>query len=350
MSEQGKLKIGVFWLIFLVLLSAFGYWAYRFLSHQLYDLMLWQTLIEDIDHRLKPNEKDDINSDGIRSFREAGDFPAEDFNIIFSGDSYVYGHLLGSEQSTPSQFEKLARQQLPEKSINVANFGWSSSSPYLSLRLLQDKGAKYKPDLVIFVLDITDYKDDYFYKNVLHPQGFYQFMVDHPVLAHPVRQVARATDNTTGWQQALLGYPDFSIYFVAHQPYEESLPFFDNAYESLLLMNDFVTNTLEAEFVVFIPPRHWQYTDKESPLSWERHNYQALGEHVLNNFIYFDDKAKDAPFPIVSLLEDFKNTEVFPTTFERDSHWNPQGAEFAAEVMLGHCLRLDCFSSEGNGE
>lgn len=331
-----------FWVGFLLIMALSAYFAFRFLAGEAFDLMLWQKLIEDPDHRWKPYEKSGINGDGIRSTLEAKDFKSEEFNIIFSGDSYVYGHLLNAEQSPPMQFEKLVRNATPGKSINVVNFGWSSSSPYLSLRLLKDKGKAYKPDLVIFLLDVTDYKDDFFYRNVLEKRGAYKFLVEHPLLAHFPRKIARKTDGFTHWQEKWLGYPDYSTYFLFHQPYEKSVPFFDHTYHILEDMNRYVTQELGARFIVFIPPRHWQYTDQESPLSWERHNYVAKSEHVLNNFVYFDEKAITAPFPIISLLKDFQQTNVFPTTFEKDSHWNPDGAKFAAERILEHCQRLKC--------
>jgi hypothetical protein len=342
-KARHMIKQTAYWLVFITLLALAGYAGFRFLSDQLFGLIRWQKLIEDPDHRWKPHERDDINSDGLRSFREASDFKTEDFNIIFSGDSYTFGHLLSAEQSPPMQFEKIALEKLPAHSIKVVNFGWSSSSPYLSLRLLKDKGAAYKPDLVIFLLDVTDFKDDFFYRNVLEKRGAYKFIVEHPLLAHFPRQIARTTDGFTHWQESWLGYPDYSNYFLFHQSYEKSLPFFDNTYGILQQMNLYVTTVLHARFIVIVPPRHWQYTDKESLRSWERHNYTPMGEYVLNNYRYLDEKSKTAPFPIISLLEDFKTTTIFPTTFEKDSHWNPEGAKLAAELIFTHCQQLNCF-------
>jgi len=342
-NKNNPIKQTAYWLVFVLLLGLAGYAAFRFLAAEIFDLVLWQKLIEDPDHRWKPHEKEDINQDGLRSFREAADFKIEDFNIIFAGDSYTFGHLLSAEQSPPMQFEKIAAEKLSGNAIKVVNFGWSSSSPYLSLRLLKDKAPDYKPDLVIFLLDVTDFKDDFFYRNVLEKRGAYKFIVEHPLLAHLPRKIARKTDSFTHWQEKWLGYPDYSNYFLFHQSYEKSLPFFDNTYEILNEMNFYVANELGAKFIVFVPPRHWQYTDKESLQSWERHNYIPTSEHVLNNYRYWDEKSKTASFPIISLLEDFKTTTVFPTTFEKDSHWNPDGAKLAAELIFQHCKKLGCF-------
>ena len=43
----------------------------------------------DVDHRLKPGSKADINSDGIRSMVEASEFHEEDLNMIPLGDSFI---------------------------------------------------------------------------------------------------------------------------------------------------------------------------------------------------------------------------------------------------------------------
>jgi len=175
LNADSKRKL--FWLAYALLLFVVGYGALQLLWGEIYDLMLWQKLIEDPDHRWKPHEREDINSDGIRSYREASAFKPDDFNIIFSGDSYTFGHLLSAEQSTPMQFEKIVQAAFPHKVIKIANFGWSSSSPYLSLRLLRDKAEKYHPDLVIFILDLTDFKDDFFYQHVIEKTGNYKFIV-----------------------------------------------------------------------------------------------------------------------------------------------------------------------------
>jgi hypothetical protein len=334
----------LFWAVFIALMAVVGWYAWKILSREVYDLLLWQKLIEDVDHRWKPYEKPGINGDGLRSEREADEFREEDFTVIVAGDSYTYGFMLKPESALPAQLESLARQHFAAgEELKVVNFGWTSSSPYLSLRLLRDKGKKYKPDVVLLVLDATDFKDDFFYKSVIYRKGHYGFIIDYPVTGHIVRQIARRTDHFTGWQQALLGYPEFSTYFVFHQPYEKSLPYFDNVRESLEAMNDYISNELGARFYVFVPPRHWQYTDRESPESWEKHNYVEMGPHVLNNFRYFEEVGDALPFPVVPLLEEFRQSGVFPTTFRKDSHWNPDGARLAAELVFEKCLNLGCF-------
>ena len=54
--------------------------------------------VNDVDHRMEPFSAEDVNSDGIRSRVEATSFPAEDRNIVFLGDSFVYGFRLELEE------------------------------------------------------------------------------------------------------------------------------------------------------------------------------------------------------------------------------------------------------------
>jgi hypothetical protein len=44
-------------------------------------------------------------------------------------------------------------------------------------------------------------------------------------------------------------------------------------------------------------------------------------------------------FPVYSLLEGFQETEVFPTCFHDDPHWNASGSNLAAELIVGHILK-----------
>jgi hypothetical protein len=131
---------------------------------------VWQekiSLINDIDHRLKPNIEGN-NSDGIRCNKEPDAFAPEHLNIIFLGDSFVYGKKVPTKYIFPQRFERMANSYCnPELTVNVANFGWTSSSPYLSFRLLKDIASKYNPDIVFLCIDMTDFHDDLKYQSVI---------------------------------------------------------------------------------------------------------------------------------------------------------------------------------------
>jgi len=87
---------------------------------------------------MKPNSEGN-NSDGIRCNKEPDAFAPEQLNIIFLGDSFVYGPKVPAQYVFPQRFERMANAYCnPALTVNVANFGWTSSSPYLSLRQLKD--------------------------------------------------------------------------------------------------------------------------------------------------------------------------------------------------------------------
>jgi hypothetical protein len=274
-----------------------------------------------------------LNSDNIRSPHEASQIHVSDFNIIFLGDSFTYGFLLNSEQSPPSQLEKILREQYHRDDINVINFGWTSSSPILSWRLLQDLGEKYKPDLVLLALDMSDYRDEWFYKSVLQQRGFYRYVVRFPRSCYFLKRLLEGLEPVVDLHTRLFGYSGAGGYFVARQPMEMSLNLFDDIHATLLQMNTYTRDTLHAPFMVFVPPRHWQYTDKEALDSWENGGFDALGPYTLENFRYFAGKKADTPFPLIPMLDDFRQTDRFPLNFKVDSHWNKNGARFFAEKV-----------------
>lgn len=313
-------------LLCMISASLYGFLALSFKAE------IFAKVVEDPDHRMQRGDKhfNGLNSDNIRSRHEPAFAHDDDFNIIFLGDSFIYGFLLSSEQSPPTQLEKILREQYRRDNINVINFGWTSSSPYLSFRLLKDLGAKYKPDLVLLAIDMSDYRDEWFYKSLLQQRGYYRFIAQYPRTAFYLKSIMEWLEPFIDIHTAVWGYSGKGGYFVAQQPMEKSLNLFDEIFATLLQINDYSRNTLHSPFMVFLPPRHWQYTDKESLDSWEIGGFDVMGAYALENYRYFDSKAKEAPFPMINMLEDFRNTDEFPLNFSKDSHWNKRGARFFA--------------------
>lgn len=305
----------------------------------------WVALSRDIDHRMTGPKFTDINSDGIRSPREANEIREDDFNIIFLGDSFVHGFILQYKLAPPKRLEEIAREHFKTDRINVWNFGWTTSSPILQSRLLKDIGKKYQPDLVILAVDMSDYRDDYFYRHMIRGDGIYEYANKYPRTIYVFKQFLTYVDGYTGWHKTFFGYTGRGGYFAATQPLEQTRVQFDELYDSLNQVYDYCQNELQVPLLVVIPPRHWQYTDKESPHTWEKGSFEALGPYVLENYRYFDEKRPVTPYALISLLDDFKNSGVYPTTFDNDSHWNQHGARVAAEAIFNHALTGGYFST-----
>ena len=299
-------------------------------------------VVDDVDHRLRAGSAPDLNSDGIRSARAPEEFAPGGFNIIFLGDSFVYGDRLASTEAIPAVFEQIIRRELGREDIQVANFGWPSSSPLLSLRLLRDIGKKYHPRLVLLAVDMTDFSDDIKYRRLLSRHGVYRLLPHIPITFLSVRRAVSLIPALGGVHERVFGFPP-RRFFITDRPLAATRQHFKHIQENIDEIFRFTTNDLGARFVLFVFPRTYQYSRREAPSNWEAPEYEPLGRYAEEPFRYFEELAGRAPYPVYSLLEDFRRTDVFPTAFDDDPHWNADGARVAAEAVYRYCLQASCF-------
>jgi hypothetical protein len=306
--------------------------------------------LSNIDHRLQPNNLSvPTNSDGIKDIRERTAFREQNFNIIFLGDSFVYNSVANGI-SIPTLLEKQLNERLQTHNINVANFAWPSSSPFLSLRLLHDLGETYHPDLVILGLDMTDFQDDIKYQLWVRRAPIFSrivssFPMTMTLLSHLDGDIFLRLLSLSTKIDGLPAYGfQKSKFFWLSLPKDESLKLFSYVKDSLDKINDLSQN-LGAEFVLFVFPRNFQYNRSESPQYKRRDRYEFASKTVLLPFDYFANLTSQINYPIVSLLETFQQTHIFPTCFEDDPHWNQNGMELAAatiaEWLLTHVISRD---------
>ena len=153
-------------------------------------------IYRDPDHRMQPNdERAGTNSDGLRSALEADELPDDGVTVLFLGDSFVFGVQVERERALPQRFEAGLRRIYPDRNVNVVNAAWESASPFLALRLLQDLGPKYRPDIVVYGFDMTDFRDDLMYQNLLRRRGFYRLAAFAPATLWLLNQGAKAVDS-----------------------------------------------------------------------------------------------------------------------------------------------------------
>jgi len=306
--------------------------------------------IRDPDHRLLPNTAE-TNADGIRSEKEADDFEEEDLNIIILGDSFVYGWKQYPELAFPQQYERLVRSRHPECEINVANFGWLSSSPYLSLRLLKDIGRKYAPDVVILAIDMTDFHEDLKYRHLIErPTLIYKGLSYLPgvvILLKNIISNFRRFEWAQRLHEQMFGLP-IDRFFIVNQPLRDTKKFGSAIFKSIIEIADFSKNKLNATFIALLFPRSFQYSDKESPKNWEKGAYEVLGPYSLAPFKLFKTLQDSVSFPVYSLLQDFQTTEVFPTVFYDDPHWTEKGLRFVAGKVYDISKKEDVLSCGNN--
>ena len=289
------------------------------------------------DHRMTQEQYEDVNTDGIRCAYEGSDFREEDFNVIVLGDSFVYGMFLGRQDTMPYRLEQLAHAA-GKANVRVINFGWVSASPYVSLRLLKDIGHKYKPDLVIEVVDMTDAWDDTFYQRAVEQQGFFRVAHRLPATALFLGRWGRDIVQKDWYSQTLWGVP-WQRYFPMERPLTETRPYLDVVVRNLDTTHDYVTQELKAQFAVFIMPRSVQYSERETPDDHSE-EYTRLGPYSQEPFHYFAEVAPARAYPLVSLLDDFRQSTAFPLTMPNDPHLTSLGNKEAAGFIWRHLQAL----------
>lgn len=289
----------------------------------------------DVDHRFKPDAARGINKDGIRSPVEADDYTDDTFNILLLGDSFVYGVHLDHADTIPVQLEKHFAGRYPDKKIRVVNFAWPSSSPGPCYRLLKNVGAKYKPDLVVECLDVTDFRDDL---RALSDVGYW----DYSPIVYILRRLGLGGELIQlhdAWRPRIwfrrserLSQPAPAYWqFVVRQPFAASLTFMKETERNLNLINDYCRNVLKVPFAVVLFPRNFQYSDKECPYDPARDTYDVLGPYVREPERWLESLKPRVDFPCESLLSWFEASPVFPKCFDDDPHWTAAGCGVAAE-------------------
>lgn len=318
----------------------------------------------DVDHRFFPDGHE-INAHGARFKGEARDLRADDFVVLFMGDSFTFGFNLPYEQAYPYQLEALAAQTRCEAPVRVVNMGWTSSSPLLSLRLAREVAFEYRPDLVVYTLDMTDFHDDLRYEQALREQG--DFEVD---VGAALRRVVAARWATSGpgarvldaiagelrgaeepdatGAQPLVGRGVFpgkqDRYFATRVPLRESRAAIERGVmKNLAALNALGRDVLGVPMAVVLFPRAYQYAPDESPRNWEAKAY-AGHAHLRAPFEYFAERAPDLPYPVFDLFDDFAAAEAGvaggapPLHFETDPHWTRAGAQVAASAVWRELL------------
>jgi len=291
-------------------------------------------LLEDVDHRPVPDGRG-INPDGLRTRVAPDALGPDDVVIALLGDSFVWGFELDAEDTLPARLDSLLARRHPDLDVTVVNFGWISASPLLSLRQVREVGAHYHPDLVVSCVDMTDFHDDLKYGALLDGDRLLGLREVTPVSLVVLRKVLAEVPPLRPLHRPLLGFPPRK-FFPLLAPLDETRADLEPTWHHLEATHAFVRDTLGARYAVAVLPRNVQYSDRESPDSWEAGEYEALGPHVHEPFRFMAGKARDAGFPVLSLLPDFEATEVFPTCFRHDPHWTPDGARVAAEALYRH--------------
>ena len=296
-----------------------------------------------LEHRLKPHGQPDINADGVRLKGEADQLKEEDFNIIFLGDSFTYGWRLEYEETFTSQLEKIAAASACKQRVRAINFGWPGASPIVALRLLREVGASYKPDLIVYNLDMTDFRDDLLYEDSLEKKGW-ELEPDVPTLMwQAVRyslqemygdnkvadRLQAAVRRDARSPTARPGVPG-ERFFPLLYPLKDTKAMMERGTMKYLeQLRAYSKQTLKVPMAMVIFPRACQYSKTEAPKNWE-HDCPVVGAHVKEPNRYLASVKGKLGFPVIDLLPSFEASKIFPLYLEDDPHWTPAGATLAA--------------------
>lgn len=320
----------------------------------------------DLEHRLRPHSEPDINADGIRFKGEAKDLRAGDFNVLFLGDSFTFGWRLPYEATYPAQFERLLAKGRCRQRVRAINFGWPGASPILAHRLLRQIGGRYKPDLILYNLDMSDFRDDLLYEQNLARAGE-KLTPDVPALlwyaarhgltrllggSPPVARLQaelRQADRTMAPGRR---FPE-ARFFPLIGPLNETRAYLERGtMRHLKTLESHGRQVLGAPMAVLVLPRACQYSDREVPNNWE-HDCPVKGPYVKEPNRYLAGKKESLGYPLFDLLPGFEASSAFPLYLKDDPHWNARGATLAAtlaaEALIGAGL-LPCEAAARQAE
>jgi hypothetical protein len=324
------LKISFFFVIILVAYGIFEIGGRVFFRDKLLNFLFVRSP-ESIDHRLPPNRKFKINSDGIRSTHEADYYTEDQYNIMILGDSFTFGWALHLEQAFPYRLERLLRQGHQNHRIHVINCGWISASPLLQYRLLRDVVHKYKPDLVIQAFDMTDFHDDIQYRYMFNKRGIYWWYNKIPCTLFLIFEYIPSLGSWLYNRSFDYTLPE-DRFFPSAGPLEETRPLLQHSLDNLIRINS-LCKEIGVQFMTVVCPRAYQYSTEECQGSWENPRYEIMGPYSLEPFRFFETIKDSVDFPIVSLLDAFRQSQRFPLYYESDPHWNAQGNLVCAEAI-----------------
>lgn len=112
---------------------------------------------------LKENVVWTYNSDSLNSVREyTPDKPPETYRIIALGDSHTFGDHVATEDAWPKKLEDVLNAKKPcdtYDTYEVINLGVSGYDMQHEVERYRLRGAKYHPDLVIWMLNDTDFDE-----------------------------------------------------------------------------------------------------------------------------------------------------------------------------------------------
>jgi lysophospholipase L1-like esterase len=310
----------------------------------------------------------ETNADGLRSPHSAEEFRGHALRVLVLGDSYAFGPGVRGEEAFPAQLERrLAERGGPGRAAGL-NAGVIGYSPYLERLQLPALMERYRPTLVLLLLDATDIGDDDVYARLarpgpagpsFEPQGETRLVYRGALyerlrpglqwarecLAYPWELAGEALGLLQGAGAGGFNYYVLPIevegqldnrFFHYRHPPQASRPFFEATLDNVRAVAQRARDG-GARFALVVSPRYHHWSTREAPYNWERGAYASDEPFQYEYLRFFDEPRIAAEFPVLDLLPAFKATDRFPLVFPNDPHWNEAGHAFVAETVADWC-------------
>jgi hypothetical protein len=312
----------------------------------------------------------ETNEDGLRTPYSPQSFRQHRVRVLVLGDSFAFGPGVAGEQTFPAQLERQLAQRGGPGDVAVLNAGVIGYSPYLEKLLFADLAERYRPTLVLLLLDATDIGDDDIYARLARPgeggpsfeaQGEARLAYRGAVyellrpglrwtgecLAYPWALAGEALELLQGAGRSGFDYYVLPIevegqldnrFFHYRHPLDVTRPFFEATLENVRAIAQ-RARASQARFALLVPPRYHHWSQREAPQNWERGGIYATDEPFQFEYFRFFRERRDAlGFPVHDLLPAFQATDQFPLVFPNDPHWNEAGHAFVARTVADYLV------------
>ncbi|OGD86860.1 hypothetical protein A2164_04430 [Candidatus Curtissbacteria bacterium RBG_13_35_7] len=361
----------------------------RVSEKEIYDLSSCTSLDKNFHHvmipektcRFKTDEWDvvyKINSLGLRDEEISQIKDVDELRILILGDSFVQGHGVASEKTFTKVLEKRFNQNGVNK-FRLINSGVFGYSPLIEYLYLKKEGLNFKPDLIILAFDLTDFFED--------RQRFKELKISYPNLSDVELEeriakgevefnfekintiAAKETTskivipsvpyNLKSWfRKNFKVYAKFADFVkkknsntqqdvinqgnidkdiaaimrgdkISDEDYQTlwQLPI-----ENIRLIRDLLKKE-GINFIVVGIPDAVQVSDQE----WPGRVGLAYPLHFVDPRGPFQNKLSEELInlhvPFINMLDDFRQSKIFPLYFKNDGHWRETGHELAADII-----------------
>lgn len=293
--------------------------------------------------------------------------------IFVAGDSFTFGVGCNDDQTVPYSVQKIVDPTT--QSVQVVNAGRGSYSPVTYYLRLRDEIPKFKPDVVVMMLDFSDLRDDWDREknliydkqgNILSSNPYYEygkfklwnFLRSKSVLCtylhnkvvrtfgklcklglrEYIRTVIRREKAKAVIARTKTDTINFDgrLFMRGEAMGDEIKKHFKRTGKYILMSRD-LTRAANAKFILVMYP----YGIYVGPEQWgEGRVFWGFEQHKVDTdlfaFSLVQKFAEENGILFINLLDDFirhKDQELF---FPYDGHFTPVGNQVAAEALVNH--------------